>query len=214
LELTDRRGLTLQLPADEDLAIEVWDEWERSGIKIRPRALMTTMYARLVLSDLFLHGIGGAKYDELTDAIIRDSMAIEPPAYLTATATLQLPLGYPQVRFEQVRAAQHEARQLPFCAERYLRGDHGGDLAARKQELLRDIPPRGAKRAWHDEISQINAALTALVVDEQTRLNEHATQLAEQHRISRLLGSREFSFCLYPADFLRTLLLDLSRAKP
>jgi hypothetical protein len=60
----------------------------------------------------------------------------------------------------------------------------------------------------------VNEALVPLVAQEQQRLDERAAQLAEQHRLTRLLGSREFSFCLFPAEFLRTLLLDLSRAAP
>src|SRR5205085_514035 len=56
---------------------------QNARISIRPRALITTMYARLVLSDLFIHGIGGAKYDEVTDEIIRRFFGIEPPKYLT-----------------------------------------------------------------------------------------------------------------------------------
>ena len=43
---------------------------ESEGIRLRPRALTTTMYLRLAMGDLFLHGIGGAKYDQLTDRII------------------------------------------------------------------------------------------------------------------------------------------------
>ena len=37
------------------------------GIRLRTRALTTTLFARYVLGDLFVHGIGGAKYDELGD---------------------------------------------------------------------------------------------------------------------------------------------------
>ena len=32
---------------------------------------MTTMFARLLLGDTFLHGIGGAKYDQVTDSMKR-----------------------------------------------------------------------------------------------------------------------------------------------
>src|SRR3989304_6843109 len=42
-----------------------------SGIKIRPRAISTTMFSRLFFADVFIHGIGGAKYDTITDEIIR-----------------------------------------------------------------------------------------------------------------------------------------------
>ena len=42
-----------------------------SGWKIRPKALITSMMFRLFVADLFVHGIGGAVYDELTDLIFQ-----------------------------------------------------------------------------------------------------------------------------------------------
>lgn len=43
-----------------------------TGIKFRPKAIVNTMYSRMFFSDLFIHGIGGAKYDLVTDEIIRE----------------------------------------------------------------------------------------------------------------------------------------------
>jgi len=90
---------------------DVW-EWgiESPEIRIRPKALITTMYARLVLSDLFIHGIGGAKYDEVTDAIIRRFFNIEPPGYVTATATVRLPLERPKVTPEDLTTLDQKYR--------------------------------------------------------------------------------------------------------
>ena len=51
-----------------------------------------TLFARLGLGDFFIHGIGGGKYDEVTDAIIRDYFGIEPPRYGVLSATLHLPV--------------------------------------------------------------------------------------------------------------------------
>jgi len=47
----------------------------------------------LFLADLFIHGIGGAKYDRISDAIIADYFGIEPPemACVSATFLLNLP---------------------------------------------------------------------------------------------------------------------------
>src|SRR4029079_261554 len=60
LVISDREGvrLTLDISADEsaDKAVEQLYDAEKRGIKLRPLALITTMYARLVLSDLFIHG--------------------------------------------------------------------------------------------------------------------------------------------------------------
>jgi hypothetical protein len=214
LQLSDRHSLTLELPEDEDAQLEVWTQWEQGGIKIRPRALMTTMYARLFLCDLFIHGIGGAKYDEVTDAIIRRSMKIEPPHYLTATATVQLPLDFPRTSAAELQAAQHEAHELKYRAEHYVNDGVAQALIEAKHALLQQIPPRGEKLHWHDAITQVNGELHRLVASKQQRLDDRVAQLTEQQRLTRLLGSREFSFALFPAEFLRTLLLDLCRAAP
>ena len=56
------------------------------GVRLRTRALTTTMFARYLLGDLFIHGIGGAKYDELGDEIARGFFGIEPPGVSDALA--------------------------------------------------------------------------------------------------------------------------------
>ena len=63
------------------------------GIRLRTRALITTLFARLFLGDLFLHGIGGAKYDQVTDLLVERFFGVKPPGYMTLTATLRLPIA-------------------------------------------------------------------------------------------------------------------------
>ena len=70
------------------------------------------MYARLFLCDLFIHGIGGGKYDEVTDNIIRRYYGVEPPAYLVLSATLHLPLPHHPARPEDCRRLR---RQGAIC---------------------------------------------------------------------------------------------------
>ena len=60
------------------------------GLKIRPKALLLTLFNRLFISDLFIHGLGGAKYDPVTDEIIRGFFKVEPPHFLVASCTLYL----------------------------------------------------------------------------------------------------------------------------
>ena len=71
--VSDRVGAEIRLPLgrDDDAsdAVARLMLWSRQGVKIRSRALVTTLWARLC-STLFLHGIGGAKYDQVTDRLI------------------------------------------------------------------------------------------------------------------------------------------------
>ena len=94
--VSDRAGQELRLPltvdGDATDAVERLMAWSRQGVKIRSRALVTTLWARLALSDLFLHGIGGAKYDQVTDRLIETFFGLAPPGIMVLSATLYLPV--------------------------------------------------------------------------------------------------------------------------
>jgi hypothetical protein len=44
-------------------------ELRRAGWKVRPRALAMTFFTRLAVGDVFIHGLGGALYDKITDGM-------------------------------------------------------------------------------------------------------------------------------------------------
>jgi hypothetical protein len=93
LHISDRgeHSIELSLPITSDSPAELLSQCG-AKFKLRPRALATTMYARLFLSDLFIHGIGGAKYDELGDEITRRYFGIQPPELMVVSATALLPV--------------------------------------------------------------------------------------------------------------------------
>ena len=100
--VSDRAGQELRLPltvdGDATDAVGRLMAWSRQGVKIRSRALITTLWARLALSDLFLHGIGGAKYDQVTDRLIETFFGLAPPGIMVLSATLYLPVQRPQAQ--------------------------------------------------------------------------------------------------------------------
>ena len=105
---SDRAGLGARLPlaADSDAtaAVEQLRQLRRRGVKLRSRALITTLWARLVLGDLFLHGIGGAKYDQVTHLLIERFFGLPAPGILVLSATLHLPIARPRARTEGTAA--------------------------------------------------------------------------------------------------------------
>jgi hypothetical protein len=177
------------------------------GIKLRTRALITTMYARLALSDLFLHGIGGAKYDQLTDAIIERFLGITPPRFMTVTATMQLhPMDLEGLR-KQLRTVEQELRELPFHPERFANADADelDALRAEKQQLITDPPPKGKRKAWHQAIARVNERLYSFAGAKQEELVAQREQLVQQLDRAEILGSREFSFCLFDVTLIEAL---------
>lgn len=91
-----------------------------SGWKLRPRALTNTLFARVFLADAFLHGIGGAKYDEMTDRLIARLFGVAPPSYLTVSATHRLPLSGWNVTAADVTALKHRLWDFDHTPERSL----------------------------------------------------------------------------------------------
>jgi hypothetical protein len=226
LELTDRTDVHIELHANSqsrlDAAIDQLAAAEARGIKLRPRALITTMYARLVLSDLFIHGIGGAKYDELTDLIIRRFFGIEPPAFVTATATFRLPIDRPNISLDDVRASVQRIRDLRYRPESFLRDSLVRNdahlapklaaLAAEKRDFLDQHDLRRCSQQVFDQLDSLNRAMHDLLKPvEETLRAQHADLLA-QAKQAQLLSSREFSFVLFPSENLPARLLALSRA--
>jgi hypothetical protein len=223
-EITDREGLQVRLAGESKndhsrlfLAAELED------IRLRPRALITTMYARLVLSDLFIHGIGGAKYDELADEIIRRFFGIEPPKYVTATATFRLPIERPQVTIDDVRNAARQVRDVR-CRPETLVGhplvasDAGLErelqaLASEKRDYLRSHTLRRASHEVFAGLDRINASLVERLQPLARHLQSEQARVVEQFKQSRMLGSREFSFVLFPEDYLVPRLLALAAAE-
>lgn len=191
---------------------DAWRVAAQQGIKIRPRALVTTMFARLLLCDLFLHGIGGAKYDQLTDAIIERFFRIPPPAFLAVTATVQLVPCQPHATATELQQLEHDLRELPYHPDVVLRDAADATVCRLLAERARWIDlqlPKGQRRARHEAITDLNARLAAYSQG-VARVWEHKrTELTTRLRHEQLVASREFSFCLYD-DRLPELLLKLA----
>jgi len=103
LQLSDRQQWQDTLPLSQEgsvlsliqgAALQRLADWEPQGVKLRTRALITTLYARLLLADTFIHGIGGAKYDQVTDVLCKLFFGIELPGIVTMTGTLRLPIEH------------------------------------------------------------------------------------------------------------------------
>ncbi len=223
LTLSDREGWSCDVPAIDAgsarAAVERLLALDGEGVRLRPRALTTTWYARVVLGDLFVHGIGGAKYDEVTDRIIAKLFGIAPPAYLTATATLHLPVVHAADAEGRLRAARKRRRDLRFHAETLIRdGDERWrDVVSAKRACV-DAFRRAAELPWQREaarerhlaVVRANASFAPWADEELHALEADEARLAEQLRVEQVLESREYAFCFFPRDAVVPRLLALA----
>jgi hypothetical protein len=190
-------------------AIAAWQDLERCGFKVRSRALTNTLYARLFLTDVFMHGIGGGKYDELTDAILSRFYGLEPPRYMVLSATLLLPLPTFPARPEDCRRLAREARDLNYNPQRHLGDGQMADAAVRslvaaKQDWVARQPADAPGRRERFQVLRDLTEKLRPFVDEQARdLRTREAECERRVQANEVLRRRDYAFCLYPEGRLR-----------
>jgi hypothetical protein len=200
---------TLPAPTRPEECVGAWLSLEALGFKARSRALTTTLYARLFLADLFIHGIGGGKYDELTDELMRRFYSCEAPGFIILSATRWLPLPAPPVGPDDRRQLARELRDLHYNPQRHLgpalAHDPGlAELAREKWDWIarRPADPVGRRERFR-VLREVTERLRAPLVAREHQSREELRRLDRQLAASSVLHRRDFSFCLYPESSLR-----------
>ncbi len=209
LEISNRAGKSVHVtePLGSRAAAQQLASLQSANWKLRPKALVTTMYARMVLSDLFIHGIGGAKYDQLGDRIAAAFFGIEPLKMMVVSATLQLPVMQLVPQARSVKQIRQRIRDVRFAPETFANQvELPTELLGEKRLMLASIPPKGQRLQWHQRIHEINQLLTARLDGVRAELDVELREAIRAQAVSAMLRSREYSFCLFDKERLMTAL--------
>ena len=214
IELRDSRRVLGRLPVHGNDQLQrgadVLQELARQGIRIRTRALTTTLFARVFLSDLFIHGIGGAKYDEMTDSICARLLKSLAPQFATVSATAYPPLPPPfPVTDESLRSTEHQLRDVQYNPDRHLSIDSPTPIQSlihQKQQILKGIAGRHPSAEEHRTLQQINSQLGQHAEAVRERLRANSEAIRDQLKANAVLRDREFAWCLHPEASLTTFL--------
>jgi hypothetical protein len=183
--------------------------------RLRPRALALTMWARLFLADLFIHGIGGAKYDRITDVLIEDYFGVAPPAMACVSATLHLGLPNQGVTNSRLGAMRRELRDFRWNPQRRLPADSGNEplvrrrieLAGESERLKReDSHNHRERRRVFQAIREMNEEILNRCGDVFDSRRSALVQASGYLDADRIALSREYFFGLYSRDRLEELL--------
>jgi len=231
IHLSDGSGIFARLRLDPDCeaccAVETLRDLPDHGIRLRTRALTTTLFARLCLADLFVHGIGGAKYDEMTDCIITRFFGIAAPEFQALSATLHLPLAEPyDVSPTDAMQLRSLLRDIEYNSDRHL---SAGDVTSaraildEKQRLITEQmavtmgrlsrrerrQQSRANRERFRRFGEINRQLAERTADLRRQIEADVETILAQLDANAVLTDREYAFCLFPADKLRCFMQSL-----
>lgn len=187
--------------------------------RVRPRALALSGFTRLLLSDVFVHGIGGARYDVMTDDVVRRFLGCEPAPMACVTATLHVEQTSQRVTRDELIAARRRSRDLRFNPQRYLRSVPAELLENRdallvRSERLRALQPRdrAARRVVFGEIRRVNEQILKTDPWRAAEFDQRIDSLLHDWRASQIALDREYFYAFHSQSALASLVRGLRSA--
>jgi hypothetical protein len=208
--------LEIPLAAEREAccAVEQLHQLSAWSVRLRTRALTTTLFSRYLLGDLFIHGIGGAKYDELGDVIARRFFGIEPPAFMTMSMTAWLGLPDRGASQTELASIERSSRDLIYNPDRHLAEPAAAEarnrIEQKRQAILAEPDTRSGRVARFRAIRTINESLQPFVKAQIQELQRRRTKLIEDLSWNRAARSREYAFVLHSAERMRRLMLSVT----
>jgi hypothetical protein len=198
LQLPNGERFTFRREAEGLSAAAKLAKWLNANhVRLAPRALTLTMFLRLSAADQFVHGIGGGRYDQVTDRIIASYFRLDPPRFAVTTATMLLPLALEQTRI-----------CLPCVVSEghHLRHRLLGERKMQYVERIASLPRKSPQRRelftqMHRDLSAAAATHPTLSRWEQTLRETQQRELEE-----KTLFDRELFFALQPRERLEGMI--------
>ena len=108
------------------------------NLQLVPRGALITAFLRLLFSDLFVHGTGGARYDRFTDDFIRSWWNAEPPPFTVASASRYL-FVKERHNLQRLEKIKTELRELQYNPQRHFgTGVFSKTLEAQLADMIKE----------------------------------------------------------------------------
>jgi hypothetical protein len=176
---------------------------KQSGFCIRPKAVTLTLFVRLFLADFFIHGIGGARYEAVTDYLLENFFNCPLLTFGTVTMTMKLDLekwhNNPAEILREINNSPED-----FISEHVFDNYKVRKLIKTKKEMItaaadKDKSKLQRRSAW-EKITDINKELISYV---DVEYKEIISKLTKCESSKEVLEYREFFFGLFEEDVLR-----------
>jgi hypothetical protein len=179
---------------DGETAARQLASWLRQHqLSLSPRALTLTLFLRLFVTDLFVHGIGGGRYDQVTDRLIARHFKLAPPVFAVTTATLYFPGAVGRSRVCVSCLAQEGHR---------LRHELLGEKKRGILSQIEAMPRRSMQRLL--AFQNMHAALTAAAVENPKLIDweRRSHEAEERDREDEVIFDRELFYAMQTRERL------------
>lgn len=204
----------MQRGKKQDRAVQLRNILQKSGFFLRPKAVSLTLFVRLFLADWFIHGLGGALYDDVTDNIINNYYKLKPLTFGVVTATVRLPLTKPKNHNDDIAALKQKLHNIRHHPEKYIHdatgpGDSVQTLISTKKTLLDQISrpdlTKENKRLKWARLQQTNVLLREHARPAVEYIEKRIERAHKYNMSIKVCNYREYFFGLFKPKTLQAI---------
>lgn len=173
--------------------------------KILPKAITLTMFLRLFLSDFFIHGKGGGRYEEVSEKIYERFFKIKASPYSVASITYNL---NPTEKFSFVnldeKILEQNLRDIEYSPEKFLPVEN--EFSKQKKLIQNEFKnPESNKKELHKKIEELNSEMRILLKEKKLELEKTKSILPEILKTKEVFQTRNLPFYLYDLNEMLNL---------
>jgi len=178
--------------------------------RLRPRAITLSAIMRSEHCDLFIHGSGGAVYDQVTERWWHDWVNEPLAPMAVVSADVMLDFDAPTATRDDLRQAVWFDHHLPFNVDRYTQqaDERERVLVGEKRELLDQMNDDRDKRRRAKSFAKVHA-INAELRERHADQLRHAHARAQDAKLgmanAKVAARRDWCFALYPDQALESL---------
>jgi hypothetical protein len=180
-----------------ETAAALRDFLTRTNHRLSPRALTLTIFLRLLVADQFVHGIGGARYDQVADRIIASHFNLAPPSFSVTTATMFYP-----------GATDRERVCMPCLLQQEHRLEHSvlGDRKKQIVEAIEKLPRRSSQRQELFVSMHRDRRMALAMSDQYSQFEDSLHQAQARLKEEQVLFDRELFYAVQTRERLERLI--------
>ena len=169
------------------------------------RGSITTLILRAFCSDIFIHGLGGGKYDQFVDDLAQSIFGVELPRYVVASTTRHLSPHHAQRLRREVELVE-QRKEIVARPTRYFdsevfsqaQQDAVTKLEEEREQVRQSIKGASSaeeKRACLLTLNELNSAIQTIVL--AGRLGQLVSAIDRIQAELKVWANREYPFFLF-----------------
>lgn len=186
---------------DFEVAVKLIEE---NQVNFRPKAVLSTLFLRLFFADIFIHGISGAKYDAITDGVIKRYFNVEPPRFLAASLTLFPDFPVNSVIKDDLEKLKTTIRNIKFKPEIFkdkindpTMKENFSKLSEEKHKLFQYKPLKNEKKEHFQKLKTITEELSRFLENYLLETKRQLNDLEKKELENEAVFYREFPYFFF-----------------